>query len=531
MQYLIKMLHSALKLQNQGKLAEAEKLYSKVLEIDSGNFDALHLLGLLRHQHGDRTRGLELVGAALKVNPNSAEALSNYGSILCALNRQQEALPYFERALAINPFFASALNNRGNALDHLERHEEALECFKRALTLKPGDPQTLFNCGYALRQLNRHREALGYYEQFLKRLPSDSTLLNNCGKELALLGRSQDALACFDRSLQISPDDIEAHWQSALSRLTLGDLARGWKAYEWRWRTEEFPSEPRHTALPRWNGKDIGGTLLAWAEQGLGDEILYASMIPDLAGRVGALALEVEPRLVPLFARSFPDARIIARDDPLPEVAAQIPFASLGQFLRPDSQSFPKRERGYLAADAERAAALRRRLSPQGEKVVGLSWISKNPVLGKAKTATLAAFGPLLRMPHCRYVDLQYGDTAAEREDLQRRTGIHVERLDDIDNTQDIDGLAALIAACDLVVTVSNTTAHLAGALGKATVVFVPFGTARIWYWFHEGDDSPWYPRVRVKRQRQGQTWDELIASAATEIGEFASGDTQPQPA
>jgi ADP-heptose:LPS heptosyltransferase len=124
----------------------------------------------------------------------------------------------------------------------------------------------------------------------------------------------------------------------------------------------------------------------------------------------------------------------------------------------------------------------------------------------------------LLRLPGCRFVDLQYGDTSEERAALARDQGIVVERLGDIDNTNDLDGLAALMTACDAVVTVSNTTAHLAGALGRPTFVMVPHGYARIWYWFHDRNQSPWYPRVAVRRQQSGQSWADVVAAVSHEV-------------
>jgi hypothetical protein len=156
---------------------------------------------------------------------------------------------------------------------------------------------------------------------------------------------------------------------------------------------------------------------------------------------------------------------------------------------------------------------LRARLG--GGRVIGLSWISKAPIGGAQKSAKLVDFASLLRLPGYRFVDLQYGDTSAERDAVERALGIRIERLHDIDTTNDLDGLAALMGACDAVVTVSNTTAHLAGALGRPTVVMVPHGHARIWYWFRDRDESPWYPRVRVWRQRRGQAWSELVAEVA----------------
>ena len=199
-------------------------------------------------------------------------------------------------------------------------------------------------------------------------------------------------------------------------------------------------------------------------------------------------------------------------------VAAQLPMGSLGCILRRSDDAFPSRAHGYLVADQERAAERRRRLH-DGRRLIGLSWHSRNPQFEATKSVALTDFAPLLRLPGCRFVDLQYGDTRADREAVERELGVHVEHLDDIDNKRDIDALAALITACDAVVTVSNTTAHLAGALGQETRVLVPFGHGRMWCWLDGRDDSPWYPRVRLKRQRPAQRWADLMQS---QVGEFA---------
>jgi ADP-heptose:LPS heptosyltransferase len=195
-------------------------------------------------------------------------------------------------------------------------------------------------------------------------------------------------------------------------------------------------------------------------------------------------------------------------------IVAQEPIGGLGRHFRPNWAAFPKRAQGYLVADGARGRTLRQRLE-DGRKIVGLSWLSKAPSGGAQKSARLVDFEPLLRSRSYRFVDLQYGDTTDERDAIERMLGIRVERLSDIDNTNDIDGLAALMGACDAVVTVSSTTAHLAGALGRPTWVMVPHGHARIWYWFRDRSESPWYPGVRVHRQQRGQPWSELVAQVA----------------
>jgi len=480
-------LGRAFALHQQGQIKEAERLYAEVLKADPRQFDALHLLGLAKHQQGNHAEALRLIGAALKIRPNYADALLNYGSVLSAMQRHKEALDYFDRALATNPLSARALNNRANALVELRRFDEALTCFDRALSLDPNHVNTLINRAHMLVDL----------------------------------GRYADAIPSYERGLKFRPDDAESQTHLAFAELALGNFSSGWKRYEWRWKRADTPA-PRHSSLPLWKGEHVRETILAWGEQGLGDEILFASMIPDLVPRADSVVPEVEPRLKKLFARSFPQLQVIGRGEPPPAGGTvQAPLATLGQYLRPSWDSFPRRDSGYLVADGDLTASLRQRLSPNGEPVIGLSWISKHPVFAEFKTAQLSDFQAVLQLPGCRFVDLQYGDTLAEREAVRQTTGVVVERLSDIDNTNDIDGLASLITACNLVVTVSNTTAHLAGALGKPAVLFVP-QTGRPWCWFSDRDDSPWYPRMYVKRQKQGQPWKDLVGAAAGEVADLA---------
>jgi tetratricopeptide (TPR) repeat protein len=626
-------LRSALGLHQQGQLAEAEKLYRKVLKIEPRQFEALNLLGMLKHQQGDSAEALRLMDQALGVNPNAAETLMNYGGVLCLVNRHQEAIGFydralvlhpdqpevhynratalmslnrfdealagydraltlrpddflahynrgitmialvrfgdalvsFERALALRPNFPDALINRGKILRQFGRLDEALAGYDRALAIRPDDPLALVNRGIALLQLNRPEEALASLDRALVLKPGDLVAtsnrgaalvrlnrpeeglaacdtvlalnpaeigtLNNRGIALTALGRHDEALTTLARALSLEPTNAELHWSLALTQLSLCNFAEGWKEYEWRWQAPSTGYQLRNFPQAPWAGQPIQGALLVWGEQGLGDEILYGSMVPELAGRAGSVILEVEPRLVPLFARSYPDVCVIARGDKsYGPVEAQLPLASLGQYLRPNLESFPQREHGYLSADPKLTAKLRRRLSPKGETVVGISWISTNKTVGKFKSARLGDFEPLLRLPACCFVDLQYGDTRAEREALQAETGIAVERLEDIDNTGDLDSLAALMSACDLVVTVSNTTAHMAGALGRPTWVLAPHGHSRFWYWFKDRPDSPWYPKLRIKRQTSNLSWRQVVAAAADEIAPMVKVAERPLP-
>jgi tetratricopeptide (TPR) repeat protein len=501
-----------------GRLDDAVADYDRALALSPASVSdwcnrGAALLDLRHHE-----RAAESFRNAVALAPDFAPAHYNLGTAMAALARHDEALASFERAIALDPDYVDAHNNRGNALDQLGRPAEALSAVDTALAIDPAHHAALVTRALVLRKLGRSEDALAACELALALKPDDVDAMTVRADALVDLEQFEAAAETFDRLIAAQPAAAAAKWNKSFICLGLGRFAEGWELYENRWAGARG-LVPRAYQQPRWNGAPVEGPLLIWGEQGLGDEILHGSMIPELLERVRSITLEVEPRLVPLFARSFDTATVVPLGPALyaGPFAAHEPIAGLGRHFRPSWRAFPKRERGYLVADTAHAHALRRRLE-DGRLLIGLSWISKAPVGGAQKSARLADFAPLLQSPGHRFIDLQYGDTQAERDAIMRTFGVHVERLPDIDSTNDIDGLAALMTACDAVVTVSNTNAHLAGALGRPTFVMVPSGHARIWYWFRDRDHSPWYPRVRVRRQQRGQMWSEVIAAVAGDL-------------
>jgi tetratricopeptide (TPR) repeat protein len=501
-----------------GQLAEAVASYDRAVAINPDSFDDWCNRGNALAYLGKHEEAIASFERAIALAPEFAPVHYNRGNALAALGRNEKAVASFDKAVALDPTYADAYNNRANALDRLGLLSEALASAERALAIDPDHRGALVTSAVMLRKLGRAEQALAVCDRGLALMPDDTEALTVRGDVLIDLERHEQAMATFDRVIALSPDAAGAKWNRSLLCLGLGRFEEGWELYEHRW-TGAKGLVPRGYRQPRWDGGSVEGPLLVWGEQGLGDEILHSGMLPDAIARTGEIVFEVEPRLAPLFARSFPDVKVIPLRPELYSgpVAAQTPLGSLGRHFRTRWDAFPKRDRGYLLADEDRTHSLRARLG-DGRRVIGLSWISKAPIGGELKSARLSDFAALLQLPGCRFIDLQYGETGAEREAVESSLGIRVERLTDIDNTNDLDGLAALMSACDAVATVSNTTAHLAGALGRPTWVMVPHGQARIWYWFKDREMSPWYPRVRVLRQHRGQGWTELVAMISTEI-------------
>ncbi|MGE0715858.1 MAG: hypothetical protein AB7P02_10470, partial [Alphaproteobacteria bacterium] len=282
-----------------------------------------------------------------------------------------------------------------------------------------------------------------------------------------------------------------------------------------RWSLSGAP--PRPFPQPAWDGGALPDeTLLVWGEQGLGEEIWAAALLPEAAARVGALVLDCAPRLQALFARSFPDATVVARSDP-PDpacAAAGVQCPSVG-LLR----ALPARlatHAPHLAADGAATAALRARYRALGPgPVVGLSWRSANRRVADAKSSDLLDWRPILDRPAV-FVDLQYGDTEQERAAAAAVFGVTIHRDPTIDALGDLDLPAAQIAAMDAVVTVSNTTAHLAGGLGVPTAVLLARGRGQFWTWMDAR--VPWYTGMTLCRQERAGEWAPPIAAAAAAL-------------
>jgi tetratricopeptide (TPR) repeat protein len=511
-----------------GRADKAEELCRALIRSQPANADAYNLLGLaLRRsaRHEDALAAFERAGG---INAKLAPVHLNRGLTLIDLNRLEAAESAFRDALNCDAESAPAYFHLGLVLHHLARFEDASAHFRRVIAKDPGHANSHALLGVGLLQQGKLAEARVSLETAAGLAPNVPTIHDGLGVVAADEGRVDDALAHFDKALSLDAQFAPSHFNRAALYLRRGDLERGLPELEWRWRLprDTRPAKMRDFPQPLWTGESLGeASLLVWGEQGLGDEIRAAGIVDDLLRRDEKVVLECDPRLTALLQRSLPRAKIIARSDPPspetlePHVARQCPGDTLLRHVRPTLARFPRRA-SYLQADPGRAAAARASF-PSDRPAVGVSWGSWNAQFARGKAVALTDWREILTQGDFTFVDLQYGDTAAERAAAQNNQGIALTHLPDLDLTNDIDGLAALISACDLVITVSNTTAHLAGALGIPTWVMLPFGHFQPWYWFSERTDSPWYPSVKLYRQSKFGDWPNVIKRVAQDLSKF----------
>jgi tetratricopeptide (TPR) repeat protein len=581
-------IQQALDFHRQGKLPQAERLYSDVLAMRPDYFEALHMLGLLKLQSGDPAGALRLMTAALQARPKSPEVLINYsivldalgrreealaaidtvlsikrrsveahnnrgamlekmgrdvealeaidrvleikpshvdalynrGSVLRKLGRDAEALKSFDRLLAIKPDYFKAHTNRGIALDALGRPEDALASYDRALAIAPDFVEALNNRGNVLQKLGRHQDAVTCYERALAINPDFPEVLNNRGRSLAYLGRHQEALAHTSRAVALKPSYIDAQWNESLLLLRLGDFARGWKQYEWRFKRGEGLKQLRTFAKPLWLGESpvTGKTILVHFEQGLGDTIQMARYISLLEQQGARVIFEVQPPLKSLLAQfASPSIQVIGFGDEIPEFDLYCPLMSLPLAFRTELDTIPPAT-PYLTVSADRIAYWNDRLPKQKGLRVGLVW-SGNANHGDDhnRSVALAQVASLFDLPTVQFVSLQKELREADAQLLAQDTRV----VDLGRDFSDFHDTAAAVAAVDLVISVDTSVAHLAGALGKPVWVLLPF--CPDWRWLLDRDDSPWYPTARLFRQPAMRDWESVIGRVRQELIQFAS--------
>jgi tetratricopeptide (TPR) repeat protein len=363
-------------------------------------------------------------------------------------------------------------------------------------------------------------------QRSLQLQPSAPEPLINLARVLELKGDINAALSIYEKSLQRRPDLSEPQLNSSILLLGLGRFTEGWNRYQSRWDARSFVSHGRDklsqkllTSKPAFHPfrRD---RVLVWAEQGLGDEIMFASMYADVLRDAEKVVAQIDPRLVSLFRRSFPMVEFHKRIRPVSELLydSQIAMGDLGTHYRHDITSFKTAVHPYLVADPELTEQFRERFAAN-QKVIGISWSTTNPDTGRQRSLELEKLLEVFLGANVELVNLQYGAKEEAIRAASAKFSIPIRTFEDIDNYLQVDRLASLISCCHLVVTIGNATAHLSAALGVPTWVVTPI--AGSWRWMFHGCSTPWYPSVRVFRQNAQNDWQQVLLHLRKEVSHF----------
>ena len=476
---------------------------------------------------------------SLALNPSQPAVLTDMGNALTKLGRPQAAIEAFDRALRLQPAYLAALNNRAGQRLELKDGEGALEDADRALALNPQLGSAHRFRARALLMLDRLDEALKSIEAAEASQPDNPDNASIRAAIETARGRFADALASIDRALELEPGNANYRQSRAYARLRLQDFGGGWADHEHRWQADGFRMTSRGPVsldlVPRLDvgvSRDdlIGKRVLVVGEQGVGDQIMFASMLPDLARDAAAVTCVTSARMQSLFETSFPGMDSRAELDGLRagDFDKVLAIASLGPVYRRAAADFPGTP--YLRARDEIVAGWRARLGEKTTRLrVGVSWRGGADITrATARSTTLEALRPLLERADCEFVNLQYGNVQAEVDAFNQtlpRPILNFPRAE----IENFEALAGLVANLDLVVSVQTTIIHLSGAIGAPCLVMLPFIPE--WRYGAADETMPWYGSVRLLRQPSSGAWGPIIDAVGAALDSFAPGaSTAPEP-
>jgi tetratricopeptide (TPR) repeat protein len=497
-------------LQELGRFEEAILCYDKAIALMPNYHEAYNNKGNALQELNQYEDAICCYNRAIAIMPNYHDAYTNKGNALQELNQYQDAIFYHDKAIALMPNFHEAYNNKGNALQELNQYQDAICCYDKAIEIMPNYYNAYINKGNALKSIKLYQEAIECYDKLLTiRGDSAADAFSNKGAIFSELLQISDSRKWLERAISIDANHSLSKYNLARLDFVQLNFKDGWRGYESRWLVKHHNSPALKTSKPTWSGNLKCKKLYIWSEQGIGDQLLYISMLHELDGLCQKKIVSSDKKLLSIFRRSFPDYEFINKDDLLSECYydEQIPIGSLGGIFRNSLEDFQRARHPYIVDDAIRTQAIK--LRPEFNKNItcGISWGSTNKTVGGDKSIPINQMYPILGMKSIEFVNLQYGDVSSSLLQVKQDLGKEILCLDQINLFDDVDGALSIIAACNIVVTSSNTTAHLAGALGKETLLLVPYSVGKLWYWHAIDGKSIWYPSVRVFEQEQQGDW------------------------
>lgn len=503
---------------------------------------AFHMLGLALVNLNELHQAFTMYERALALDPTDPDLYLNIGTAAWDLGLYDGACQAFRAYIQMKPSCHKGYNNLAGCLRDQGKTDEAIALLKDTLALMPEQAMLWNTLGTVMGELSDFETALTFYREAARLAPEMARVHHNIGHALSHVGPLDEAIRSYDRALELCDNDgemAETLHARGLSLAAIGRLKEAWPQYEHRLNPRCSQKVFFSINAPQWKGEDLAGKkLLFTGEQGLGDEIMFSSQVPDLIERVGPqgkVLIACDHRLVPLMRRSFPEAHVDAEghtrhngtpvrvvswaEGPL-QADYFTPMAVPLKYLRNDIKDFPT-DRAYLKPDPARVRFWQDRLAALGPgPYVGICWRSMLMTTQRRKYySALDMWRPVLELTAPKFINLQYGDCRDEIEHVRQAQGAVVHNFEDLDLKNNLDDNAALCAALDLVVSAPTAAVALAAATGTESWILTP---GRVWPQLGT-DRYPWYPRTRVLMPEQFGDWESLLRTAAREVDSFCT--------
>lgn len=504
-----------------GDVFGAETEARRALQSNPDDPETLHLLGLIMMSQGKRIDAIALFDRAIAGDGSVGRYYVNRGEVHRILGNLDQAVSDLERAVHLDPTNSVARYNLGLTYRTLGRLDDAIESYRRAVRIRHRYPKAHYNLGNALRAKLMPDEAERAYRDALAIDPNYAEAWNNLGEMLSEQMRIDEATQCFERAIALLPNHAGAHFNRGFLQLLRGEYGSAWTEYEWRWKTGTFPAPPPGFP-PVWDGSDLNGkTILLLGEQGAGDTIQFARYATMLAQRGGKVIARSNPNVASLIATIQGVAQVVTDEEPIPPCDCYIAMLSAPRVLGTTIDNLP-RDVPYITADPAEVETWREKLAPHRRALnVGLSWAG-NPIQAndRNRSARLDELSPLVGVADTAIFSLQKGPTISQ---------IAESGLDMIDLSNDIHDFsdtAAIVANLDVVVSVCTSVAHIAGAIAKPTLVMLCYNAD--WRWLLDREDSPWYPTMKLFRQKQQGDWQDVAQRVRLELERMRDAKASP---
>jgi len=486
-------------------------VYKKIIKINS-NLATYKLLGDAQVKVSDLVGALDSYQKALELEPGKFQQIYDYGKILHLSNTHEVALKYFREAHKIDLNNIECMNKMAGSLSAIGNYEEAKSIYKKLQKLVPDALSPYIDFATTLIHEGQYDEPVRLLEEILVKCPPD-------------VGEPYYVVKMNLAMLYLINKNFKEGWEHYAVRILYRNRLDVSKRHD---KLEEFFDIDLTKKKLKFNEN-----ILILFESGIGDMILGLSMLKDFHKNFKNISAQVDYRLVSLCKRSFPGIKFYpVKELPTGEVIIKneyssfdkgIYWGSIGRYVREKVSDFPKEERVYFNLDNNKVDEIKNKLKKSKDIICGIAWKS-NAAEGRHKSTQLKNLLPILSLKNIKFIDLQYekkifaGQNALEKEELSIKNNIIIEEYEGIDKLEDIEGLAALISNCDIVVTSSNVTAHIAGALGKKTFLYLPFGRGKLWYWHEEAGKSIWYPSIKIFTAESPGQWGGVFKEIASEI-------------
>ena len=540
-----------------GKQLEAIRCFEQALIIDENLSDAFNNKGSCLHQLKKYSEAIECFDLAMK-SKKTPEILMNKALALHEMKEYGQAINSYKEALSYKNDYPEAWYSYAKTLIQINELNESFKCVEKALLIRPSYYEALILKGIIYLESKKYVEALEYFESILVTEGNSIEVLNNKGLAQYYLKFYEPALKSLERSIEIKPTKeawnyrglilsevgdlegaefsylsaIKLDYKYADSHFNLGCLLlgsakfqRGWQEFEWRFFTKKYGANGTKFSKPKWSGLNSAASLLVWSEHGVGDQILYSSMFDCLTKYKSKIIIQMDKRLVSTYQKNYSQFIFLDTNEVIKEneYDEQISMGGLGEYFRIKSESFEKI--ALISPTGKLQLQVLNYLTHNNKKIrCGISWRSTNGEIGEEKSIKLDNFRDIFNLSNIDYINLQYGDVYKEIEILHNQESVNnrIVTLPSIDLFNDLEELFKVVDVCDVIVTTSNTTAHIAGILGKKVLLLLPFSRGKLWYWTVKEDGySHWYPSIKIISQKAPNDWTSPLAEVMVLLKEL----------